>query len=192
LVPTPVHATNSSLLAKKSRQGLEIKEICRLSRTPHSADDARAPLRPVRSAPRHGCNAFARTHNLRARSEQRVEVDEVGLRLGDELAISRVIDGLDADDFRAERGHLFFEVPEEPQLGRRRAEQEQLFAAFERVRYAFEKALFVVGMVLIARCSLRVPVLNMLRRDDIFLLDRTRVNAENVSFLVVDPNSYVL
>jgi len=37
-----------------------------------------------------------------------------------------------------------------------------------------------------------VPVLDMLGREHILLLDRGRVNAEDVRLLMVDPNGYVL
>jgi hypothetical protein len=56
---------------------------------------------------------------------------EVRLGVRDELTVGRVIDGLDADDLGAECVIVLLNVPQKFQLGRGRADDQNLVTALE-------------------------------------------------------------
>ena len=65
------------------------------------------------------------------RSTHAVDALKIGLRIGNELPVGRMIHGLDADDFRAECVTMFFDVAEELELRRRWAYQKNLVTALQ-------------------------------------------------------------
>ena len=117
---------------------------------------------------------------------------EVRSRISHELPVARMVDSLDADDFRPMFVIVLLDVVEKLELRRRRPDQQDLVAVFERAGDVAKESLGVVGVLLATIGPLWVPMMQMLRgRNDRFV-DPVGVNFEDVSFLVIDPDGYAL
>ena len=68
---------------------------------------------------------------------------EVPLRIGDELAVRGVVDGLDADDAGLQRAVVLVGVADELKLRRGGADDQNALGAFEFTRYGLEEMMRV-------------------------------------------------
>jgi hypothetical protein len=126
------------------------------------------------------------------RSQHPVGSREVGLRIRNELSVGRMIHGLDADDFRPHRVVVRLHVFEELELGCRRSHDENLFDLFQRARDLMEEPFGVLRVIFNAFGAPRVLVMDVVRGCDYQRIDLFQMDLEDVSFLVVNPNGYVL
>ena len=89
---------------------------------------------------------------------------EVSLRVRDDLAVGRMIDGLDPDDLRIQRRIVLGRVAKELELRRRGPDDEDALRAGELVRDGLEEAVRVVGVMVLGRPAAGMLVNVMSRR----------------------------
>jgi hypothetical protein len=108
--------------------------------------------------------------------------------MGHELAVGRVIGGLDANDLLFERMVLLGEVPQKLELCCRGSQQEHLIRVGKRGRDLLEKKHTIARVVVLGRRPLGVTVEVMLRGSDGLLLELLGIDAEDARLLVVQPH----
>lgn len=104
-----------------------------------------------------------------------------------DLPVAGVVERLDADDLRGERGIVLVDMLEEVELPRRRADDEDLLRSGQRGRDVVEEGLAVRDAALAFLFARHVLV----RSLDLFDVEALRHDVKNLGFLVIDPDSGV-
>jgi len=118
---------------------------------------------------------------------------EVASQVSHQLAVGRMIRGLDASDLGFQRPIVLVEVPEEVQLGLGRSHQKDLTVTLEGAGHLPKVPVLVVGVVPDAQIDL-VGVAMDVRpgRSDARLADLLGVHLDDPSLLVIDPDDCML
>jgi hypothetical protein len=110
-----------------------------------------------------------------------------------------MIHGFNTHDLCSEPLVVVLHVPEKFELRRGWPNDEDGIDTIERARDLVEEPRGVIGMLLGLSPPLRMPVDKVLRRQDrrfvdclwLRVADRLRLNVEDASFLMIDPDHYV-
>jgi hypothetical protein len=113
-------------------------------------------------------------------------------RVRHQLSVSRVIDGLDADDLCFQAAVLLAQEPQELQLCRRRPDHQDLVAVAKNGGDMPEEVGAVARVLVLGGWAFWVPVDMMFGRGDLLGLKLFCIDAENARFLMVQPNDGVV
>jgi hypothetical protein len=106
-----------------------------------------------------------------------------------ELAIRGMVGGLDADDYRIERGDVLLHVPKKVQLRHRRPDQQNLIGSRKRTRDFMKKSVIVVGMI--TRPCVHILGMAMdvvVWRLNCCLAESLPIQVKDTSLIMIDPH----
>ena len=124
---------------------------------------------------------------------------EVPPRVGDDFSVGRMIQGFSTSNLSLELTVVFLHVPEKFELRRRRSNDENGIGTVEGPRDLVEEPRGVIGVLSGLSAPFGMSVDEVLRGQDrrfvdwlrLHVADRLRLDVEDASFLVIDPDDHM-
>ena len=117
---------------------------------------------------------------------------EILSRMRDQLAVSGMIERLDAHDFRVQRRGMSFDVLDELRLGIRRSGDQDSASVGDGFGHVLEKGMIFRCVTTADAVGLVVNMSGRVVRMQYEMIDLERIEMKYASFVVIDPNDRMI